>query len=1306
MKKTKQFFFFSKSNTLCSLPLLFVVFLLATQLGWSQQAIGSYPAMNGGFEGIADGGASTFASTATGIQRTVFTRDNNGSGSSIVSTSPRTGTKHANITNTNSSTNVSRIFVTPTTPNAQVPPLASHTIQFFYRTSGSTAVNNITVGVSPDGTPTVSTYYVAATGLAGTSNTWVKKAYAVTSFDYAASGSVEGSRFGMGMFRKTAGAVIATAFDIDDWVIYSGALDETAPDPATTATLPAAGTTSQTIAWTAPGSGVDGGGYMVVRGTSDPTATPNANGIYSTGTALASGQQIVYQGIATSFVDSGLVSGTTYYYRIYTVDKAFNYSAALSLNATTASASLAAEPTEQASNISFSNVTSSSFDINWTVGEAESSIVVIKPTAVDSNPVDATTYTANSVFGSGTQIGTGNYVVYAGTGSSVSVTGLQGLTTYAVNVYTFNGASGTENYLTSSPATATQQTARRTIFSANTAGTNAGALWSATTSWAGGVVPTVNDNVEIVANDQIQIDTAQTPCWNITINTGAKLYSTQALPSTTGLTNLNVNGTTFICNGIFNDRVGSGNSATEGGGLVLQFVNNVTVSGSGTIKPARIRPTSSAVDASITLDADVEVLFNGGAVVSPALPSGAGVVLDNGTTNNNITLTVNSGKTLTFGPYSHLATSATLSANGTSNATININGTATLSTGSTVNLRAADGSTTTLNVNGTLNAVNLNATSASSGVAPVINVNGTGELNVAGIADFSSTTLSAFVSGTGSFTLNGGGTITIVNPDGLEPVAGPIRTSSRTFDTEAIYSFVGTAAQVPGSEFPNTIGRLNLNNPAGFTLSSNLTANSLNIQAGNFLLESGNNLTVNNAITNTGTLTIEDNANLIQVNNTNSNSGTGSTTVNRNGNALYYGDYTLWSSPVNGTQTLAGFSPDTFSTRFLTYNSATDKYVSVPGTTTFSAGTGYLIRMPNTGTTNYIAGTENRTFTGVFTGALNNADVTIPVTSGTYNAVGNPYPSSINANDFITSNSLAEPLYFWRKRNGNVNGAYATYTSAGGVASPGDPTNSVPTVSIKVGQGFIVKSTSTSIIFNNDMRETGIVKKTKKIERNRVWLKLSKDAAPINQMMVAYMTGATSGVDAAIDGKPLNDEVVNTGLNSFLNNEEYVIQGRSLPFDASDEVALAFKAETAGNYSIAIDNVDGLFAAGQDVYLADALTGTQTNLKEEAYNFTADAGVDNTRFTLKYQKTLKVSNKDFNASSVKVEKTPSGLVISSSVVAISKVQVYTIQGKLIASQNNVNALSSNPIKGLKAGLVYIVKVTGANKAIVTKKILN
>ena len=63
-------------------------------------------------------------------------------------------------------------------------------------------------------------------------------------------------------------------------------------------------------------------------------------------------------------------------------------------------------------------------------------------------------------------------------------------------------------------------------------------------------------------------------------------------------------------------------------------------------------------------------------------------------------------------------------------------------------------------------------------------------------------------------------------------------------------------------------------------------------------------------------------------------------------------------------------------------------------------------------------------------------------------------------------------------------------------------------------------------------------------------------------MMVAYLKGATSGIDPALDGKFFNDSPI--ALNSFINNEEFVIQAKGLPFEDTDIIPLTFKTNTVG----------------------------------------------------------------------------------------------------------------------------------------------
>ena len=80
-------------------------------------------------------------------------------------------------------------------------------------------------------------------------------------------------------------------------------------------------------------------------------------------------------------------------------------------------------------------------DLSWTRGTGDNVIVLAHEGApVDSDPVDGVSYTANATFGSGTQIGGGNYVVYDGSSTGVTVTGLTANTNYYFAIYEYNSS--------------------------------------------------------------------------------------------------------------------------------------------------------------------------------------------------------------------------------------------------------------------------------------------------------------------------------------------------------------------------------------------------------------------------------------------------------------------------------------------------------------------------------------------------------------------------------------------------------------------------------------------------------------------------------------------------------------------------------------------------------------------------------------------------------------------------------------------------------------------------------------------------
>ncbi|MEI6311151.1 MAG: InlB B-repeat-containing protein [Bacteroidota bacterium] len=88
------------------------------------------------------------------------------------------------------------------------------------------------------------------------------------------------------------------------------------------------------------------------------------------------------------------------------------------------------------------SVTSNTATITWTRGSGDSVLVVARAgSAVNTDPSSGFSYNANATFGSGSQLGTANYVVYKGTGTSATISGLNSNTTYHFAIYEYGSVS-------------------------------------------------------------------------------------------------------------------------------------------------------------------------------------------------------------------------------------------------------------------------------------------------------------------------------------------------------------------------------------------------------------------------------------------------------------------------------------------------------------------------------------------------------------------------------------------------------------------------------------------------------------------------------------------------------------------------------------------------------------------------------------------------------------------------------------------------------------------------------------------------
>jgi hypothetical protein len=163
---------------------------------------------------------------------------------------------------------------------------------------------------------------------------------------------------------------------------------------------------------------------------------------------------------------------------------------------------LAAEPTSVGA-ITFGATSSSSMVVNFTSGSGSKRLLIARASnAVNASPSDGVTYTGNTVYGSGSPVGTGNFVVYAGSANTVTVTGLNPSTTYHFRLVEYNdgGTAGGENYNITTVATGNNTTgANGTTYNWNQTG--AGPFsWTTAGNWTPSRTFPAADDILIFGN--------------------------------------------------------------------------------------------------------------------------------------------------------------------------------------------------------------------------------------------------------------------------------------------------------------------------------------------------------------------------------------------------------------------------------------------------------------------------------------------------------------------------------------------------------------------------------------------------------------------------------------------------------------------------------------------------------------------------------------------------------------------------------------------------------------------------------------
>jgi hypothetical protein len=505
---------------------------------------------------------------------------------------------------------------------------------------------------------------------------------------------------------------------------------------------------------------------------------------------------------------------------------------------------------------------------------------------------------------------------------------------------------------------------------------------------------------------------------------------------------------------------------------------------------------------------------------------------------------------------------------------------------------------------------------------------------------------------------------------------------------------------------------------SNFTLTGNLTACSCQVNtAVSVTVNPGIALVLENGldVVGTGLITFENNSSLIQTNNTAIN--TGNITYKRKTTPIEKFDYTYWSSPV-ANQQLVNVSPTTLADKYYSFDPLINDWHLEAPTNTMTNGIGYIIRGPQA----YLTPTI---YEASFIGIPNNGNIINNTTGiGLTYLFGNPYPSAIDADLFLNLNNnvLEGTIYFWTHNTPITNNKYtaddyASYNIIGGTGTAAISTginNSIPTGKIAAGQSFMTTSSGIgTVTFNNSLRILGMntqffrlidSSKTKTtLKKNRIWLNLTNSEGAFKQTLIGYVTGATNGLDNRFDGETF-DANQYVDFYSINLGKNLVIQGRALPFNRTDTVPLGYRTTVAGNFSIKIDQLDGLFTT-HNIYIEDKNTGIIHDLKKEAYVFTTAIGTYNDRFVLKYtENPLPPKGNIKHPNYVIVTNQNNKIKIYSSEENIDKVIIYDITGKQIYKITNVND-DQLAIENLASSQqILVLKIVLKNKKIVTKKI--
>ncbi|PKQ45871.1 T9SS type A sorting domain-containing protein [Confluentibacter flavum] len=541
-----------------------------------------------------------------------------------------------------------------------------------------------------------------------------------------------------------------------------------------------------------------------------------------------------------------------------------------------------------------------------------------------------------------------------------------------------------------------------------------------------------------------------------------------------------------------------------------------------------------------------------------------------------------------------------------------------------------------------------------------------------------------------------------------------------------------------------------------------------------------------------GAIEMEPKASFVQLDDDGIVSVIGSIKVSKNTapmNAWY--EYTYWSSPVSGAQIGTALADSNANRRFLfnaknyldakmetgNNNAQVDgqddidddgnDWQRVNGTTVMQPGVGYAATHSEAAFVIPPGPFSPPQFRYTFDGPFNNGEIIVSVyrndfepNDNNWNLIGNPYPSAIDADLFLDTNSnidinintpytLDGAIFLWSQNtppsstaNGNeqLNFSSSDYAIINGIGQTAGGDGLMPERKIPSGQAFFVSYSNAAIplsitpnadghdiaqgevVFNNSMRVIGASdnaqffksstsKSNPSSVANKLWINLTSDNGVFNQTLIGYVKGATNTDDGSYFDTRKN---ASTGTSAILyttmdgSNKEFAIQGKaenSLNF--SETINLGFKTSinTSTLYTLSMAQLQGEFLTNNTVYLKDNLLNKVHNLSDADYTFTSEVGEFNDRFVVMFNnQSLSTDELVADANTLKIIDLDNDRVTFSITnnLKIKNVTVFDLLGRELYQFKGQNSEETYLLSSLK-NTIYIAKVELSNGATITKK---